>query len=135
MGWAGSTRLSAAKAETGCSRPSLAVVRRQIRPVDRAFRVAEDEFCVLAPDQEADEALALAERALRAGGPLAGRREAAGVTVTIGPRLAARTTASDAEALKGAAEEASWAAKAAGRPVGRRPSLGDAPALIGSGIS
>ena len=38
------------------------VVRRQIRPVDRAFRVADDEFCVLAPDQEADEALPLAER-------------------------------------------------------------------------
>ncbi len=95
------------------------VVRRQIRPVDRAFRVTEDAFCVLAPDQEADEALPLAERvcglAIRSQGAKGPRAD-----VTIGVACCP-DHGGDAEALKSAAEEASWAAKAAGQPVGVAP--------------
>lgn len=91
------------------------VVRRQIRPVDRAFRVAEDEFCVLAPQQTADEALPVAERLCE----LVERSQGDGHRVAISVGLAACPEhGSDAESLLAAAEEAAWAAQAAGRGVG-----------------
>lgn len=93
-----------------------AVVRRQIRPVDRAFRIADDEFFVLAPQQGTDEALPMAERLCE----LVERSQGTdGHRVAISIGLAGCPEhGTEAEALLAAAEEASWAAKAAGRGVG-----------------
>lgn len=90
-----------------------AVVRRQIRGADRAFRLADDELCVLAPQQRADETLPLAEHLCS----LIARSQAEdGPRVSISAGLAACPEHGvTAEALLGAAEEATWAAKAAGR--------------------
>jgi diguanylate cyclase (GGDEF)-like protein len=92
-----------------------AVVRRQIRGVDRAFRLDEDELCVLAPDQDAEDVLPFAERLC----DLVDRSQS-----TDGPRVAiAAGIASCPEHGEGpddllaAAEQATWSAKAAGRAV------------------
>lgn len=96
-------------------RAVAAVVRRQIRTADRAFRLADDEFCVLAPEQRADEMLPLAEHLCS----LVERSQAEeGPRVAISAGLAACPEHGDTvEALRAAAEEATWAAKAAGRGV------------------
>jgi diguanylate cyclase (GGDEF)-like protein len=91
------------------------VVRRKFRPLDRAFRVAEDEFCVLAPDQNAAEALSLAERLCDLVDRSQGDEEPR-VTVTAG-LASCPEHGDDPETLMAAAEEAAWAAKAAGRAV------------------
>ena len=92
-----------------------ALVRRKIRSADRVFRLPDDELCVLAPDQSAKEALPLAEqlwevveRSQVSEGPL--------IAITAG-LASCPEHGEDAEALLAAAEEASWAAKAAGRGV------------------
>ena len=92
------------------------VIRRQIRPEDRAFRLGGDEFGVLAPGQTATRALPLAEHLAS----LVDRSQ-----VAEGPRIAITAGlvscpehGTDAEALLGAADEATWAAKAAGSSVG-----------------
>jgi diguanylate cyclase (GGDEF)-like protein len=101
-----------------------ALIRRRIRSAGRVFRLADDELCVLAPDQAASEALPLAEQ-LR---ELIDRSQASdGPIIAITAGLASCPEhGEDAESLLAAAEEASWAAKAAGRgvavgsPVGAR---------------
>jgi|SRR5215208_772198 len=92
-----------------------AVVRRQIRGVDRAFRLADDEFCILAPQQRAAETLPLAEHLCS----LVEHSQAEdGPRVAISAGLAACPEHGEtAEALLAAADEATWAAKAAGRGV------------------
>jgi diguanylate cyclase (GGDEF)-like protein len=97
-------------------RAVAAVLRRQIRPSDRAFRVADDEFCVLAPHQEADDAVPVAERLCE----LVERSQGTeGYRIAISVGLASCPEhGTEADALLAAAEEASWAAKAAGRGVG-----------------
>jgi diguanylate cyclase (GGDEF)-like protein len=92
-----------------------ALVCRKIRSVDRAFRLDDDELCVLAPDQVASEALPVAEllwelvdRSQASDGPL--------IAITAGI-ASCPEHGEDAESLLSAAEEASWAAKAAGRGV------------------
>jgi diguanylate cyclase (GGDEF)-like protein len=88
-------------------------IEQQVRTVDRAFRLAEDEFCVLAPHQVASRV-----------GPLADR-----LTSTVngwqhhdGPRMSVTVGIAscpehgdDAERLLETAEEANYAAKASGR--------------------
>ena len=96
-------------------RAVAALVRRQIRPADRAFRLAEDEFCVLVPEQDAAEALPLAERLCEV---VDGAQSDDGPRVAISAGLASCPEhGEDAETLLAAAEEATWAAKAAGRRV------------------
>ena len=92
------------------------VVRRQIRPIDRAFRVADDELLILAPQQDADEALPTAERMCELVETSQGT-EGHRVAISVG-LAACPEHGTDAESLLAAAEEASWAAKAAGRGVG-----------------
>ena len=53
-GSGGSTTPTAATPATGCWPRSPAVLRRQLRDVDQAFRLEEDEFAVLAPHTDAD---------------------------------------------------------------------------------
>jgi diguanylate cyclase (GGDEF)-like protein len=92
-----------------------AIVRRQVRTVDRAFRLGDDEFCVLSPHQSAAAMVPLAERLCevidRAQGPESPRIAIAAGVATCPDH------GEDAESLLSAAEEATWAAKAAGRGV------------------
>jgi len=104
------------------------VIRHQIRSADRPFRLGDDELCVLAPHHDGERLLPLAER-------LAGVIEAS--QVDDGPRIAVAIGISscpahgdDPDRLLEAAEEATYTAKAAGRPVSvagsdGRPSLQD----------
>jgi diguanylate cyclase (GGDEF)-like protein len=89
------------------------IVRRQIRTVDHAFRLGDDEFCVLAPHQRADAMVVLGDRLCRvvdgAQGPESPR-------VAIAAGIAGCPDhGDDAESLLSAAEQAMWAANAAGR--------------------
>ncbi len=93
-----------------------ALVRRRIRSVDRAFRLADDQLCVLAPDQTASEALPLAEQLWELAFDRSQANEGPIIAITAG-LASCPEHGEDAEKLLGAAEEASWAAKAAGRGV------------------
>ena len=91
------------------------VIRRQVRSVDQAFRIGDDDFCVLAPHHEATQLVPMAERVadLVANSQLA---EAPRLAIAIG--LASCPEDGDgADRLLEAAERASYAAKAAGRQV------------------
>jgi diguanylate cyclase (GGDEF)-like protein len=91
------------------------IIRRQVRTVDRAFRLTDDEFAVLAPHQTANAIVPLAERLCevvdRAQGP-EGPRIAIAAGIATCP-----DHADESDSLLAAAEEATWAAKAAGRSV------------------
>ncbi len=91
------------------------VVRSRLRPVDRAFRLDGDELCLLAPNQRAEQALPLAEQLCE----LVDRSQAEDrPRVAISAGLAACPEHGESvEALLTAAEEATWAAKAAGHGV------------------
>lgn len=95
------------------------LLRGEIRAVDRAFRLRDDEFCVLAAGQEAEQARAMARRLLRAAESLeAGREPGVGISVGIAscPRHG-----EDPRRLLGRATEALYAAKAAGEPLAIAP--------------
>jgi diguanylate cyclase (GGDEF)-like protein len=100
-----------------------AVITGQIRDVDRAFRLDDDELCVLLPQQGPIPAVPAAERLVS----LVTRAQAAdGPRVDISVGIAACPEhGGDAETLLSKAEEASYAAKAAGESVaiahGARP--------------
>jgi diguanylate cyclase (GGDEF)-like protein len=88
------------------------VVANHIRAIDRAFRLADDELCVLLPQQGPLPTLALADRLAAIVEDSQGRE---------GPRLAVAIGiascpehGNSAETLLAAAEEAAFAAKAAG---------------------
>lgn len=93
------------------------VVRRQVRAVDQAFRIAEDELCILAPHTEASGLLPMVNR-------LAELIEAS--QAPDGPRIAIAAgivecpvDGDSAEALLDAASEAVFTAKAEGVAVSR----------------
>lgn len=91
------------------------VVSRRVREVDQAFRTGDDELCVLAPHQEAEDVAPMAKRlvSLFASSQAAdGPRVAISVGVASCPRHG-----DDAERLIDAAEQASYAARAAGSGV------------------
>jgi diguanylate cyclase (GGDEF)-like protein len=91
------------------------IIRRQVRMVDRPFRLGDDEFAVLSPHQTANAIVPLAERLCevvdRAQGPESPRIAIAAGIATCPDH------GDDANTLLAAAEEATWAAKAAGRGV------------------
>ncbi len=58
----GSTRPTGARPATGCWPRSPAVLRRQLRDVDQAFRLEEDEFAILAPHTDAAGLVPMASR-------------------------------------------------------------------------
>lgn len=95
------------------------MLRGQIRQVDRAFRLRADEFCVLAAEQEADQARPLALRLLRAVESLHSGGEPA-VAVSIGIASCPRH-GEDPRRLLGRATEARYAAKAAGENLAIAP--------------
>jgi two-component system cell cycle response regulator len=92
-----------------------AVVRRQIGGADRAFRLDEDELCVLAPDQDAADLLPLAKHLCE----LVDRSQSSeGPRVAIAAGIASCPEHGEsADGLLAAAEQATWSAKASGRAV------------------
>jgi diguanylate cyclase (GGDEF)-like protein len=89
------------------------VIRNQIRTVDRAFRLSDDEFSVLAPHERAERARSMAERLTRvietsqaADGPR--------IAITVGVS-SCPDNGDEVRGLLAAAEQATYAAKAAGR--------------------
>lgn len=96
-------------------RAVAAVTRRQLRSVDRSFRLTDDELAVLLPHQTAAQSLPLAEHLCE----LIDRSQAnEGPRIAIAAGLASCPEhAEDPIRLLESAEEATWAAKAAGRGV------------------
>ena len=95
------------------------VIRSQVRTVDRPFRLTDDEFCILCPHAPAEHAKAMAERLARVIG---------GSQADDGPRIAISVGVAscpahgdDPHRLLEVAEEATYAAKAAGHPVALAP--------------
>jgi diguanylate cyclase (GGDEF)-like protein len=95
------------------------IVVEQIRAADQAFRVADDEFCVLAPSHDADQVRPLAHRLREAidgsQGP-EGPRVAISVGIVSCPQHG-----ETAEQLLKAVEEATYRAKASGEGVAVGP--------------
>ena len=105
-----------------------ALVAGQVRRVDIAARIGGEEFVVVLPDTSADVAQAFAQRLVDA---VAGHRGtdpthhgvALELPVTISAGVATASTDATIDDLLGRADEALYAAKAAGRNrVGVRPS-------------
>ena len=101
-----------------------AILRRQLRDVDQAFRLEEDEFAVVAPHTDATRLVAMAKRV---AGVISGSQE------VDGPRIAIASGIVDcpddglsAERLLESAAEATYAAKAAAAPVARSSRASDA---------
>jgi diguanylate cyclase (GGDEF)-like protein len=91
------------------------VLRRQVRATDRAFRLDDDEFAILAPHHDAAGLLPMADRI---AGLIEGSQAAQGPRIAIAAGLAGCPADGDtADVLLVAATEAIYAAKAAGRPV------------------
>ena len=103
-------------------------LRAQTRQADVAARYGGDEFALLLPETDLDEALALAERI---------RAELARLTIVQGPRAIHVTAsvgvaalpdhATNREHLIGAADRASYAAKRAGKNRVRQAEAGALP--------
>jgi diguanylate cyclase (GGDEF)-like protein len=93
------------------------VLRRQLRDVDQAFRLEEDEFAILAPHTDAAGLVPMASRIAEL---------VASSQSDDGPRIAVAagvvscpTDGASAERLLESAAEATYAAKASGAAVGR----------------
>ena len=92
-------------------------VRRSIRAVDVPARIGGDEFCVLAPDQNAKAAAGLAERLAQAvAAETAGTVGEEGISVSIGV-VACPEHGDDADSLLESADQAMYKAKASGEAV------------------
>jgi diguanylate cyclase (GGDEF)-like protein len=91
------------------------VISNQVRMVDRPFRLTDDEFCVLAPHERAERAQAMAQRLV---GVIQGSQEDDGPRIAISVGVSACPEhGDDPQRLVEIAEEATYAAKAAGEPV------------------
>jgi diguanylate cyclase (GGDEF)-like protein len=91
-------------------------VRRSIRSVDVAARIGGDEFCVLAPEQDAANALKLGERLNAAVAEEVATPDEPPVGLSIGA-VSCPEHGTDAETLIDVADKAMYRAKAAGEGV------------------
>jgi diguanylate cyclase (GGDEF)-like protein len=100
-----------------------AVITTQIRAADHAFRLDEDELCVLLPQQGPIPAVPVAERLVSLISGAQGSEEPR-VDIAVGV-AGCPEHGRDAETLLSKAEEATYAARAAGESVaiahGARP--------------
>jgi diguanylate cyclase (GGDEF)-like protein len=95
------------------------VIRRQIRGVARAFRLEGGEFLVLCPNQDATGLVPMAERI---AGVVESSQLAEGLRIGVAVGVVAcPDDGEEAETLIEAAQQATYAAKAAGRRVGTGP--------------
>jgi diguanylate cyclase (GGDEF)-like protein len=106
--------------EEGGLETTLAVVgaalRDSVRLVDETFRLEEDAFCVLAPNQTTIEGVQMAERLLRVLDEL---EQAGGLRIGITAGVVACPEhGAEAEGLLRKADEAMWRARAVSQPVG-----------------
>jgi diguanylate cyclase (GGDEF)-like protein len=93
-----------------------AALRDSVRLVDETFRLEEDAFCVLAPNQATIEGVQMAERLLRMLDEL---EEAGGLRIAVSAGVVACPEhGASAEGLLKKADEAMWRARAVGQPVG-----------------
>jgi diguanylate cyclase (GGDEF)-like protein len=91
------------------------IVHQQIRAADQAFRLTDDEFCVLAPSQEAEQLRPLAHRLREA---IEGSQAPQGPRVEIAVGIASCPQhGKTPERLLKAVEEATYRAKASGEGV------------------
>jgi diguanylate cyclase (GGDEF)-like protein len=91
------------------------VIRRQVRASDPAFRLEEDEFAVLSPHQDAAGLAPMAERIAHL---IESSQAAEGPRIAIAAGVVGCPDDGDTlERLLESATEATYAAKAAGRPV------------------
>ncbi len=95
------------------------MITQQIRAADQAFRLADDEFCVLAPSQEAGQVRPLAQRLRDAiEGSQAPQGPRVGISVGI---VSCPQHGKTAEQLLKAVEEATYRAKAGGEGIAVGP--------------
>lgn len=93
-----------------------AALRDSVRLVDETFRLEEDAFCVLAPNQATIEGVQMAERLL---GMLDDLEAAGGLRIAVSAGVVACPEHGvSAEGLLKKADEAMWRARAVGQPVG-----------------
>jgi len=93
-----------------------AALRDSVRLVDETFRLEEDAFCVLAPNQTTIEGVQMAERLLRVLDEL---EQAGGLRIGITAGVVACPEhGAEAEGLLRKADEAMWRARAVSQPVG-----------------
>ena len=92
-----------------------ATLSQQIREVDHAFRLADDDFCILAPYQSAEAVRPLAER-LRSAVGGSGTPESPRASLAIGIASCPQHGDSAVQLLD-AAQEATFAAKASGQGI------------------
>ncbi len=92
-------------------------LRRSIRSVDTPIRLGGDEFCVLAPEQDARGAVSLAERLVGAIPIEVAVPGESPVGLSLGV-ASCPAHGDEAQALIDAADRAMYRAKAAGEPVG-----------------
>jgi diguanylate cyclase (GGDEF)-like protein len=92
-----------------------AALRGSIRLVDEAYRLENDELCVLAPSQGPAQATQMAQRLAAL---LARLEEAGGLRITVSAGIAACPDhGDDPERLLRQADTAMWRARATGQPV------------------
>jgi diguanylate cyclase (GGDEF)-like protein len=97
------------------STAATTMIRSQIRIVDRAFRVEDDAFCVLAPNVDADRLRRLGDRLARV---VDGSQESEGPRISISAGVAACPEhGQDRGRLLEVARDALEAARAAEQPV------------------
>jgi diguanylate cyclase (GGDEF)-like protein len=100
------------------------IITEQIRAADQVFRVADDEFCVLAPSQQAEDVRPLANRLREAiDGSQAPQGPRVGISVGV---VSCPPHGETPEDLLKAAEQATYRAKASGEGVAVGP---DAPSV------
>jgi diguanylate cyclase (GGDEF)-like protein len=88
-------------------------VAGQVRSVDRAYRLSDDEFCIVAPHQVASKVDALADRLTSSVNGWQ-HQDGPRMSVTVGV-ASCPEHGEDPERLLQVAEEATYAAKASGR--------------------
>jgi diguanylate cyclase (GGDEF)-like protein len=120
----GTSRINEAYGRQSADRMLAAVanvIRRQIRTVDQAFRLGDDEFCVLAPHGDAEQ---LRRMAHRLSDVVEASQSNDDPRIAISAGISACPQHGDEGArLLEVAEEALYAAKAAGASVGVADSL------------
>jgi diguanylate cyclase (GGDEF)-like protein len=124
----GLARINDAYGRQGGDRMLVAVatvIRNQVRTVDRPFRIGGDEFCVLSPHEEASEVRPMAERLVNVIHD-SQSDEGPRIAITVGIS-SCPSHGDNAERLVAAAEEATYAAKAANDPVAVATSDGQVP--------
>ena len=102
-------------------------MRRSIRTVDTPARIGGDEFCVLAPHQDAEARRDAGRAAGRGRSRPRSRRPTSPRTLSIGV-VSCPEHGDDAEALLEIADQAMYRAKAGGEPVRRRRADGSGDA-------